>query len=47
LDYDFSAFFDMAQEIGAMDRAAREHCLAWWREAKAINDERCPKNNPA
>ena len=47
LDYDFAAFFKMAQEIGAMDRAARGHCLAWWREAKAINDKSCPKNNPA
>jgi len=47
LDYNFSAFFDMAQEIGAMDRTAREHCLTWWREAKAINDKSCPKIDPA
>ena len=47
LDYNFSAFFDMAQEIGAMDRTAREHCLTWWRKAKAINDKSCPKFDPA
>ena len=47
LDYNFSAFFDMAQEIGAMDRTARSQCLALWKDGTAINDERCPKINPA
>ena len=42
MNYDFSAFFDMAQEIGAMDRTARSHCLALWKDRKTIDDERCP-----
>jgi predicted aminopeptidase len=42
LDYDFSAFFEMAYAIGAMDRTEREQCLALWKDSKAVNDERCP-----
>jgi predicted aminopeptidase len=47
LDYDFSAFFEMAYAIGAMDRTEREHCLALWKEGKAINDDRCANIAPA
>jgi len=46
LEYDFSAFFDMAQEIGAMDRTARGYCLASWEDGRAIDDQRCPKVVP-
>jgi predicted aminopeptidase len=42
LDYNFAAFFEMAHEIGAMDRTEREQCLALWKDSKAVNDERCP-----
>jgi len=46
LEYDFSAFFDMTQEIGAMDRTARGYCLASWEDGRAIDDQRCPKVVP-
>ena len=42
LDYNFEAFFEMAHEIGAMDRTEREQCLGLWKDSKAVNDERCP-----
>ncbi len=43
LDYDFSAFFDAVEQIGGMDRAARDQCLDLWAGENAINDDRCPK----
>jgi len=43
LDYDFSVFFDTVEEIGEMDKTAREQCLVSWANGNAINDDRCPK----
>jgi len=42
LNYDFPAFFDHVQAIGALDRAVRDQCLALWGNGSVI-DDRCPK----
>jgi len=47
LNNNFSAFFDLAQAIAKMDSTEREHCLALWKDGKAIDDDRCAKNSPA
>ena len=46
LDYDFSAFFDTVEEIGAMDRTARERCLASWVNETPMASLPCPKTVP-
>ena len=43
LNYDFAAFFDHVDEIGAMDRAAREQCLVSWGNGSVFDDDKCPK----
>jgi predicted aminopeptidase len=43
LDYNFSAFFDSVEEIGEMDRAAREQCLASWIDGTPVGYRPCPK----
>ena len=43
LNYDFTVFFDHVDEIGAMDRAAREQCLVSWGNGSVFDDDKCPK----
>jgi predicted aminopeptidase len=43
LDYNFSAFFDVVEDIGDMDKISREQCLVAWAEAGPGSGGRCPK----
>jgi len=43
LNYDFVAFFNHVDEIGVMDRAAREQCLMSWKNGSVFDEDKCPK----
>ena len=41
LDFDFSVFFEVIEEVGRMDRPARDRCLESWMERRPLDDQ-CP-----
>ena len=41
-DFDFSAFFRYVDELGTLDKPARDGCLAAWKQQGDRSDQACP-----
>lgn len=40
--FDFKAFFDYVDAVGALDKVVRESCLETWKQSKRSTDKDCP-----